>query len=243
MLSSSQPPMSRWRESSQNISFPRQREFNPTPLLLSALLLLTLPTPAPAQEPVPTLCQVDLLVFRHTTTSQEQINNILNVPPRPHDNIPAGVGLLAAPTEPAADDNPNDIRAINDDSALSGEAARLTQTKNFELLHRVSWQQPVYDLQNALHVAFVPARRGGLLKGSAKLSFDRYFQLAMTMLYEPGFADLEPTEQDSPESGTVFIHLQEVMTDNQLYYLDHPLLGVLAKITVLETDAPDDTDL
>ncbi len=26
------------------------------------------------------------------------------------------------------------------------------------------------------------------------------------------------------------------MTDNKLYYLDYPLLGVLAQITVLETE-------
>ena len=56
------------------------------------------------------------------------------------------------------------------------------------------------------------------------------------MLYEPGFAASEPVEQDSLEIGTVLIKLKEVMTDNKLYYLDYPLLGVLAQITVLETE-------
>ncbi len=199
--------------------------------------------PAPAQEPVPTLCRVDLLIFRHTTTSAEQINDILNVPPHPGDSIQASVELFPSSSEKQTNGEDNRAHLIPGENKLSVEIEKLGRSEKFELLHQVSWQQPVYDPQNALYISLIPERRHNLLKGTLKLSYERYFQFAITLLYEPGFADLEPSEQESPESSTVFIHLKEVMTDNKLYYLDHPLLGVLARITVLETAAPGDAGL
>ncbi len=207
--------------------------------LASVLLLAALS--AAAQEPVPALVQVDLLLFRHATTSPEQAGAIAALPSRPGDVIQASVELFAPSTGAAtAGNKENAVRLVASPGKLNAALKKLGNSENFELLHQVSWQQPVYDPQNALHVALVPARRGGLLKGSAKLSFDRYFQLAMTLLYEPGFPDAEPSEQNSPASDTVFIHLKETMTDNKLYYLDHPLLGVLAQITVLTAARPGD---
>ena len=165
------------------------------------------------------------------------------MPPRPGDAILASVNPFARSTSAeTADTSGGGIRLVESPGKLSAALATLDDSENFEPLHHVSWQQPVYDLQNALRVSLAPARRGNLLKANAKLSFDRYFQLAMTLLYEPGFSDAEPFEQDLPESNPVFIHLRETMTDNVLYYLDHPLVGVLAQITVLQTERPGDAD-
>ena len=198
-------------------------------------LLLTLLSPlAAAQEQAPVLAQVDLLLFRQLTTSPEQTSAIAVMPPRPGDVMQAGVELFARADEGEA----GDVRLVRGPGKLGAELDALDASDNFEVLHQVSWRQPVYDLQDALHVSLLPERRDGLLKGNAKLSFHRYFQLSVTLLYEPGFAAEEPSERDRPESDKVFIHLRETMTDNQLYYLDHPLVGALARVTVFDPETP-----
>ena len=209
-------------------------------LTLCVLLYGALISAAAAQEPVPSLIRADLLIFHHTAATTEQVTYILNVPPRPGDTLQASVRLFHPTEAPDETDNNSDIRLVADDNKLNEGIEKLEQSGNFEVLHQVAWQQPVYDSANTPRVSLVSSRHGKLLKGTAQLSFERYFQLAITLLYEPRFSDAEPLEQESPESETVFIHLKEVMTDNILYYLDHPLVGVLAQITVLETIAPED---
>lgn len=205
----------------------------PFTVLVAALLA----APAvPAQEQIPTRAQVDLLIFRHVTASPEQAGDIARTSSPLDDGVYTGVDPFS--TETAVAEN-NVARLSESASKLNDEAKKISRSENFELLQRISWNQSVHDPQNAFHVSLLPARRGGLLKGAAKLSFERYFQLGITLLYEPGFAASEPAEQDSLETETVLIKLNEVMTDNKLYYLDYPLLGVLAWITVLETEAPN----
>ena len=203
-------------------------------------LVMLAAAPLAAQETVPTQVRVDMVIFRHTTASAEQINNLLNLPPQPGDHIQASVDLFrdAPQSETAAADN---VRLLTGYRKLNDHITQLEAAESFELLHQVAWRQPVYDPQNAVRVSLLPQRRGELLKGTAQLSFERFFQFAVTLLYEPGFSNLEPTEQAAPESDTIFIHLKEVMTDNVLYYLDHPLVGILAQVTILESANPGDS--
>ena len=205
--------------------------------LAFALLPATLfAAAATAQEPIPTRAQVDVLIFRHVAASPEQADNIARASPQHGGDVYTGVNPFSTETGVTE----NNVSPLSESaSRLNKEAQRITRAEDFELLQQISWNQPVHDPQNAFHVSLLPARRGGLLKGTAKLSFERYFQLEITLLYEPGFAASEPVEQDSPEIETVLIKLKEVMTDNKLYYLDYPLLGVLAQITVLETETPE----
>lgn len=199
--------------------------------LLPAALLVA--PPASAQQPAPLRAQVDLLIFRHVSASLEQAGNIVRT--SPHDSDPVYTGTNLFSTETAVAGN-RSVRLSEKSNLLEEEAKKISDSEDFELLQRISWDQPAPDPQNAFHVSLLPTRRDGLLKAAAKLSLERYFQLEISLLYEPGFIDSEPVEQDSPETETVLIRLDEVMTDNILYYLDHPLLGVLAVITVLKPD-------
>lgn len=201
--------------------------------LIFALLAALLAAPAQAQQTAPIRAQVDLLIFRHLAAPPEQAGDIARTSPHDGDYVYAGVNPFSTGTAVAGDKS---ARLSEETDRLDDEAKRISDSEDFELLQRISWEQPAPDPQNAFHVSLLPARRDGLLKGAAKLSLERYFQLEISLLYEPGFTDSEPVEQDSLETETVLIRLDEVMTDNKLYYLDHPLLGVLALITVLKTE-------
>lgn len=192
--------------------------------LLIPILLVMLPGASIAREPAE--IQLDLLVFRHNTTLPEQIDAILKVPPRPGDVIPPSVQLSAAT-------NGDELQLARSDS-LEKQAEEIEKSRHFDLLHKISWRQPVYALQDAPYVSLAPTSCCGLVQAVAKVFYERYFQLTISLLYDPELAQPELTEQDTPENKTVFINLKETMTDDKLYYLDHPLLGVVAKLTVTE---------
>ena len=204
-------------------------------LFLILFFLLFIAKISLAQEKLPEKIQIDLLIFRHITATPDQINNILSLAPQQGDITQEGVKSLTNSTNKNTIQNEGDgFLKIVDSTKLENEIKKISQSEYFEIMQQITWQQPVYSPHNALFISLSPNRYNGLLKGTAKISFDRYFQLAIDLLYEPDLSDAEPTEQDSPESKLVLTHLTEVMTDNKLYYLDHPLLGVLAKVTVIK---------
>ena len=209
----------------------------------AALLVALLPITAAAQEPVPVLVQTDLLLFQHTSILPEQIDAIAAMPPRPGDTLRASINLSADSTgKGTLSGADSGIRLVESSGRMKRALKSIEDSENFKLLHQVSWQQPVHASHDAVYVALTPGRRGGLLKGNAKLSFERYFQLVITLLYKSSFQDSEPLERESPSSDTIFIHFRETMTDNVLYYLDHPIVGGLVQITVLESAPPSDPE-
>lgn len=193
-------------------------------LSLWLFLLSLLPGASIAREPVEV--RIDLLVFRHNTAPDEQVDDILNVPRRSSDIIQPSARLASATSD-------SELR-FAEPGALEKQSAKIENSENFDLLHRVSWRQPVYTPQNAPYVSLSPDPCCGLTQAVAKVFFERYFQLVINLLYDPDLGRTIPTEQDTPENKTIFIRMRRTMADDTLYYLDHPLLGVIVKVTVIE---------
>ena len=201
-------------------------------MLSSALPEITFAQPA---EQI----QIDLLVFRHNTASREQIDDVMSVPPRPGEVIQPGVQLSADTTADTVEKMSKP--KIVETGGLEEQARKIREAEDFDLLYEVSWQQPIYTSQNAPYISLSPKKHTGLLRAVAKVSFDRYFQLVINLLYDANADNPEPAVQDIPESSALFIGMKEVMTDNLLYYLDHPLLGALAKVTVKPVQTESDS--
>ena len=196
----------------------------PAVLLLFASSFLADASVAQTLARTPEQVQVDLLVFRHNTATQKQINDIASVPPRPGATF----------REEAGEGNETPIFTTE---GLEEQSRKIEESAIFDLLYRVSWRQPVYALQDAPYVSLAPQKRTGLLQAAVKVSFDRYFRLVIDLLYDPYLNASTSIEQDAPENRPLFIRMQEVVTDGTLYYLDYPLLGVIAKLTKVKDAA------
>ncbi len=174
--------------------------------------------------------QVDLIIFRHNVVTEKQINDIVGASlrhgkPTQESNSPLGATVANAIREGS------EVQIITTDG-LKEQARKIRESTIFDLLYQVSWRQPAYPLEDALYIPLAPEKHTGLLQVAAKVSFERYFLLMIDLLYDPHLNDLQPVEQGTPENQPLFIRVQETITDDALYYLDHPLLGVVARIVI-----------
>ena len=205
----------------------KKNDSSALPLLLFSLSLLADISIAQTSEQA----QIDLLVFRHTMVTEEQINDIASVPPLPGEITWEGGNLPDVP--PNATGEENEIRIITT-NGLEEQAKKIQASEFFEFLYRISWRQPVYTPQDARYIPLAPKKHTGLLQAAVKVAFERYFRLDMDLLYDPHIDGSRSIEQDAPENQPLFIRMQEVITDDALYYLDHPLLGVIVKVSVVK---------
>jgi len=115
---------------------------------------------------------------------------------------------------------------------LTGEARKIEQAWQYELLYHGAWRQPPYHRAQARYINILKEPRGGLIRGIGWLSYERYFKLLLDFQYDPNFA--QTTEVvDTPEAFSIPIHLERVMEAEKLFYLDHPIIGVVAIINPL----------
>ena len=69
-----------------------------------------------------------------------------------------------------------------------------------------------------------------MLKGVAWLSYENYFQLRLDFQYDPEYSE-EPAVTPQPTTTLIPIHMKKVVGEEELHYLDHPIIGVLVEIT------------
>ena len=127
----------------------------------------------------------------------------------------------------------DDIRAVPKNRLkLTAEAQKVKRDSRYELLYHGAWQQPPLNRAQTPYINILNAPQNGLLKAIAWMSFEGYFKLILDFQYDPDFN--EPSEVlDVPQIFSIPIRLERVMADKKLFYIDHPIIGVIAVINPL----------
>ena len=194
------------------------------------IFIYLLPVLVFAQGTLP-MVQAELIVFKHLAATEMSKKNLLEIMRYSTNEMSAAYSLFDAST---AVSTIQPIQLSNNYS-LEEQYIQLLNSDKFEVLHRVAWQQPQYDVSESFFISIVPEFRRSLLKGNVRLSYDNLYQLQVELLYDLEIDEEQPQEKTTRESNPVFIKMSKVMTDEKIYYLDHALIGILAVIHEIET--------
>ena len=191
-------------------------------LFLTALLLACC-TYSNAQEPAE-LYQAEIIVFKQIEAeiAIDELKNLIHPQANQHTER-AALDLFET-------DLHDKIHAVPDNQLqLASEVQKIKLDNRYELLYHGAWRQPPLHRAQAPYINILDEPKGGLLKGIAWMSYERYFKLALDFQYDPDFNNT-PQVVDRPQAFSIPIHLQRVMADKKLFYIDHPVIGVIAVI-------------
>ena len=120
------------------------------------------------------------------------------------------------------------------------ERIRLEKSGQYRILYHAAWRQPVAPpdeahpvrLTNGISLAQA-SLEAPAMDGSLKLSKERFLQLDLELLYHypVSMSSEEPVASDG-----LLLQTRRKLRPNDLNYLDHPVIGVLAQITPMEGD-------
>ena len=119
---------------------------------------------------------------------------------------------------------------------LKDEAEKIELSNQYKLLYHVAWKQPPYHRAQARYIDILQGPANGLVQGVAWVSYERYFRLRLDLQYDPHFSN-NPEAMEMPQTFLIPIHIKKIMSEQKLFYLDHPIVGVLATVRALSDDA------
>jgi hypothetical protein len=201
----------------------------------AAMLLLALSLGVAAQdEPArPDRYRVEVVVFRHADQSRNTPEQappisgpIANLPPPPGLNRPQLEFLLLDP-KPAR--VPLDL--AREELELDSVVERLQRVDAYQPMLHFGWQQTAAGRAAAKDYwlsAAVGEQLG--LTGKLRVYKERFLHLAMELEFDPrdGSGKLAVIEESRR------------LRDDRLQYFDHPQFGVIARVTRIEPESPDD---
>lgn len=203
------------------IGAPRRAVTTAASALIGALLLAA---PGAHAQTGSEIYQVELIILKHGDTAAAQLRDVVRPELAHRLRQPALDLSLAAPGD--------HIAPVTDPSQyrLSEQAEQLTADGSFTILRHIAWRQPPFNREQARYINIPGEPSAGLLKGIAWLSHEQYFQLRLDFQYDPDYA-AEPTIAEQPTTTLIPIHMKKVLLPGELHYLDHPIIGVLAKVS------------
>ena len=196
-----------------------------TPGAVSALIgVLLLAAPTAHAQTGDEVYQVELIILKHSDDAAAQLRDVVK-PELAHRLRQPALNLsLAAPGDRIAPvTDPAQYR-------LSEQAEQLAADGSFTILRHIAWRQPPFNREQARYINIPGEPSAGLLKGIAWLSHEQYFQLRLDFQYDPDYA-AEPTVAEKPTTTLIPIHMKKVLLPGEIHYLDHPIIGVLAKVS------------
>ncbi len=130
---------------------------------------------------------------------------------------------------------------------MIAERLNLEEDAGYQVLHHIAWQQPAQDPKNSRAVRLSNAtltadNQSGLLDGLITLSHEQFLQLDIEMNYLPEAPSIE--EAGAEEAGFpqgMALRTLRKLRSGQLNYMDHPYLGILARVTEIE-EPPEEED-
>ena len=190
----------------------------------TAALLGALDTPGAHAQQTAELYQIEMIIVKHADAEIERLRDIVNPELAHRLRQPALALADATPAEP--------IFPVTDESQyrLAEQAEKIRADDTLEIVRHLAWRQPPYNREQARYVHFLREPAAGVLKGVAWLSYENYFQLRLDFQYDPAYSE-EPVVAPQPTTTLIPIHMKKVLSDDELHYLDHPIIGVLVQIT------------
>jgi hypothetical protein len=112
---------------------------------------------------------------------------------------------------------PNSKRSLID----VAKRMRRASGKPVRLTHMI-WRQPAVGKSRATPVYVSGKTRTGVLSGTAKVHVKRFLHLDLDLLLQTN---------NGPAPGLFRMQANRKMRSGKLHYIDHPVMGVLVKIT------------
>lgn len=177
-------------------------------------------------QQVPQQVHVELILFQRNAIDETVIDRLLQLPTPAYESLMRSAFDLYS-TTPADTIQQEAIRTTTA-TLLSKEYTLLQKNSDFDALAHISWTQPMYDFGEAITIQVTPHRYKSIIKAQARIFYNELYKLNLNVLYDSGHSS--PTG-DTPQSSVLFLQFERIMTTDKTYYLDHPLLGVLVRLT------------
>ncbi|HIP52869.1 MAG TPA: hypothetical protein EYH03_02500 [Chromatiales bacterium] len=205
--------------------------------LLAALMLAT--ALAHAAE---SWYQVEMIVFTHKGASLNS-EHWPDDPGRPDGK--GAVTLQRGGSKGLAAPGGGFAYQLLDDSAfeLNGAYAKLHRSGRYAPLLHLAWKQPTNSLNKTQPVMISTRRTGSTppkIEGVVRIGRKRYLHADIDLVLNrptPPGEGLAANGGYGPAYRSYRMKTRRRMRSNELHYLDHPLMGVLLKITPLEQPA------
>lgn len=221
-------------------------------LLICTLLLqpLVLKAETDNKDNAPAWFQFEVLIFERIAPGAGSTEGWPNDPGRPQSNDAAWF----TKGQPLKGNKPVAFRALpTEEKSLSGAWGQMRRSRDYRPLYHVAWRQPVESPDKARQIFFSLLPENGAqatdfnlpkLEGSLKFSVKRYLHLnADIALHKPASGSDPQASGDSYGFAPHYKHyrLQESrrMRSGKLYYIDHPVLGILVIAKRYEPPQPE----
>ena len=212
----------------------------------------------PAASWAEDLYRVEILIFTQPAESTDQIQHFESVPDLELDQavdfrqyfcFPAQSGTefirRFLSEEEVAECLSGYLRLNELRQPLVGERIRLEKSGQYQILYHAAWQQPVSQPDEAYPVRLTNGKAfsraspdAPALDGSLRLSKERFFQIDLELLYYYPAPASNPDEEPAGSDG-LLLQINRKLRSGDLNYIDHPLIGILAQVTLVEEDSFD----
>jgi hypothetical protein len=205
----------------------------------------------------PVWYQFEVLVFQRIASGAGSTEGWASNPGRPNKTN----AIQFTKGQPMKGNKPVAFRVLPpEERSLSGAWSQMRRSRDYRPLYHVAWRQPMErpDRAKPIYFSLLPANGAQAsdmnppkLEGTLKLSIKRYLHFeADIVLHEPASGSDPQASQEGFGYAPRFRHyrLQELrrMRSGKLYYIDHPVIGVLTiakpyqppKPEIVETPVP-----
>ncbi|WP_316364925.1 CsiV family protein [Candidatus Thiodiazotropha sp. CDECU1] len=221
-------------------------------LLIGTILLqpLLLQAEADNRDNAPVWYQFEVLIFERIAPGAGSTEGWPNDPGRPLSSD----ATWFTKGQPLKGNKPIAFRALPaEEKSLSGAWGQMRRSRDYRPLYHVAWRQPVKSPDQAKQVFFTLLPANGAqatdfnlpkLEGSLKFSVKRYLHLNADIALHKLASGSDPQASgDNYGFAPRYKHyrLQESrrMRSGKLYYIDHPVLGILVNAERYEPPQPE----
>ncbi len=193
------------------------------------LSCLTLSAVSLAQKAIgEDIVQVELVFFQTEKIDETITDRLLELPPPDYESLMRSAFNLYSTASSTI--KPQAIRTTPS-TLLPEEFKRLQKQSDFDVIFHASWVQPAYAPGQNVIVQVTPGRQKSIMRAQANIFYEGLYKLNLNILYDTGHTLLSDSV---PQAKPLFIPLEIIMAEDKTYYLDHPLLGVLARLSLIK---------
>ena len=113
------------------------------------------------------------------------------------------------------------------------ERLRLEHSGQYGIVKHAAWRQPALPPEKARRVRVTADTGSAMLDGTVELSQEQFLQLDMELQYRPSPAT---PNGDAEEAESLTIRTFRKLRPGEINYMDHPVVGILARVAPIEDE-------
>ncbi len=118
------------------------------------------------------------------------------------------------------------------------ERMRLENSGRYGIVKHAAWQQPAQPPEATRGVRLTANTGTAVLDGTVELSREQFLQLDMELQYRPAPSS---TDGEAEEAESLTIRAFRKLRPGEINYMDHPLIGILARVAPVEEEEREDS--